>query len=153
MTLEIVKSTYAHAEPIGNNLRRGDWAELFAMGYTSGRHAMLACLKDCPDSVTCLEDGAPIAAWGYKRDDMLCSDTAYLWCMTTPAVERHKRSILRFSRDFCDSLLLHFGRLESAVSPIYPQSERWTRWLGFEPVSRIVLGGAPFDVIVKMREA
>ena len=152
MTLEIVKARPEHAAVIGENMRAGDWSELLHMGYANGTHAVMSCIVDCPDSVVCLEDGVPIAGWGYKRDSMLLADTALLWCITTPAVERHKRELLRWSRDFCDSLLIHFGRLESTVSRIYPQAVRWTEWLGFVPVSEVTANGVVFTIIEKVRE-
>jgi hypothetical protein len=151
MSLVLGRARLSHAAAIGENLRAGDWAELQALGYTRGTDACEACINDCPESITCLEDGVPIAAWGHKPDPMLLSGTALLWCLTTPAVERHKKSILRFSRAWCAELLESFYRLESTTSPIYPQAVRWTSWLGFRPISSITINGVEFNVIEKLR--
>jgi len=141
---------------IGDDLRAGDWNELRHMGYRRGRDAVKLCMDECKASVTAVEDGVPIAAWGYKPDDMLLSGAAYLWCMTTPSVERHKRKILQLSKAFCDDLLQAFARLESTVSPEYPEALRWVTWLGFKPTPgqyELVLNGMKFWNIVLEKDA
>ena len=154
--IHIVPAKIEHAVHLGENLRAGDWLELKHMGYTRGQDAAAACIEDCKASVVALEDGLPIAGWGHKPDDMLIASTAYLWCMTTPAVERYKKAILRLSRDFVADLQLRFERLESTVSPIYPEAMRWTKWLGFKPApgeSTVVLNGVEFINIVRVKGA
>lgn len=155
MSLRIAPAAIEHADAIGGNLRAGDWMEVRAMGYKCGRDALRTCMEAGGEGVTCFEDDAPIAAWGYVPDAMLLASTAYLWCFTTPAVERHKKAILFLSREFTRDLLDRFDRLESTVAPAYEQALRWTRWLGFKPIphnAEVTLRGVLFVNIVLTKE-
>jgi len=155
MSLRIVPCERWHIPLIGNNLRAGEQLEFKAMGYRTGRAAVRACMREHPYSVTCLEDNTPIAAWGYKPDPMILANTAYIWCATTTRVLRHKKMILNLSRDFLDHLHQDFERLESTVSPQYPEAMRWVKWLGFKPTpgeNTQILKGVTFINIVKVRD-
>ena len=151
MTIQVVPFLRMHIAPIAADLRDGDWMELRAMGYKTPLHAVRACADNHPHSVAALDAGLPIAAWGYRPDDLLLSDTAYLWCVTTNAVKAHKKEILRLSRGFVDRLQMQYGRLESTVSPIYPQAMRWVEWLGFKPFSEETRNGVRFINMVRER--
>jgi hypothetical protein len=151
MSLTLVPAELKYADEIGTNLRGGDLLELVCMGYEGGPEAVRALMKRHRHSVVCLEDGRPIAAWGYEPAPYVTLSIAYVWCVTAEGVNRHKKDILAMSRGFVERLQEQFHTLESAVSPEYPQSERWTRWLGFVPVRRFMSGGIPFDVIVRNR--
>jgi hypothetical protein len=151
MTLQLVPAELAHAEAIGANLRAGDLAEILAMGYERGTDAVKHCISTSEDATIVLERGVPIAGFGQQPDAYRMSGTTYVWCMTTPAVERHKKDILWLSREFCAATLQRYFRLISSTSPIYPEAVRWTKWLGFETFSEETVNGVLFYNIVKTR--
>lgn len=75
-------------------------------------------------------DGEMVALWGVQSESLL-SRRGYCWLLTTPAVEDHLFTFVRYSR-------IELARIEGSYDLLYGfvdaanrKSMRWLEWLGF----------------------
>ena len=128
---------------MGSRLRAGDLMECAAAGMT-GYEAITESLKLSALAFGAFDggfDGAPpLALWGVCAQTML-GDHGRLWFLTADGVERHKKLLLRASRDFVQFAESQYPRLEAIVHRDYDAATRWLRWLGFRLEPLPDLGG------------
>lgn len=150
--MRIIEAREGHAQFIGMHMRGMDRREIDALGFASPEDAVRKCIVASSMSFVAInEDEQPIAAWGYREDDMILADSAELWCLTTGFVARSPRSIMHYSRSFVRYVQRRHSNLVALVSCEYEASVRWCEWLGFEPAQIIQAGGLPFYVMRKTR--
>lgn len=74
-------------------------------------------------------NGEIVCAFGVIPPSVL-SSTAYLWSVTTEAVEEHKFIFIRYSQRMIEKVHREFPRLIGHANPNNPKSIKWLRWLG-----------------------
>ena len=112
-----------------DGMRKADRAEVLAFGD--------------PDRILGLTWRATPEVWAaVDREDRLlaCFGVApasvvagvgHPWCLTTPEVERYRRSFLRGSRAMVAWMRQQYRVLEGCVAAEYLTACRWLAWLGF----------------------
>lgn len=87
-------------------------------------------IKEASYVFTAMIDGEPACMWGIYQQTML-SDTAYMWLITTPLVEKHQFFFARRSQIYLQGLKEHFKIIQGHVDARFIRSIRWLKWLGF----------------------
>lgn len=127
-------------QQMGALLREGDRLECEAAGLT-GYAAITESLRASALAFGAFEDKQPLALWGVCAHTLL-GDCGRVWFLTTDGVARHRKLLLRASRDFVDFAEAQYPRLEAIVHRDYDTSTRWLRWLGFRLEPLDAFGGA-----------
>lgn len=120
-------------------LRKSDARECFALGLTPIK-AIKESVEESLASYVILVDDEIVALWGYGTRNMM-NGIAYPWCLTTPALEKHKVYFARGSIAAKRYLLSQFVRLEVLVDAHYLAAQNWLEWLGFSKHPNAILMG------------
>lgn len=147
--IEVVHARFEHVEYLAHNLRAEDRDEIAALDVTP-QEALHVSYSRALECFTCLEDGQPIAMWGLGSDMLLGTDTADLWCLTSPRVLRHRKDILRLSRAFVDGCAKRYRVLTGCVDTRYTAAVRWLHWLGFDIDRQFEVNGVAFYLMQKV---
>lgn len=75
-------------------------------------------------------DGEVACIWGIQPNTML-SDSAYMWLVTTPLVEKHSFIFARRSQIYMEGLRNYYADIYGHVDIRFRRSVRWLNWLGF----------------------
>lgn len=127
---------------MGARLRAGDAAECAAAGL-SGYDAVTTSVRASAFAFGAFDGGTPLGLWGLVTTSMV-GDTARAWFLTAQGTERHRKLLLRQSREFVQFAEGQYPRLEAYVHRDYNTCIRWLRWLGFtvgDPVHDLFDGG------------
>jgi hypothetical protein len=125
VTLE--PGTYEAGLEVFRNLRAEDEWELSRLGDTGSVLAELVGGSDC---TVARVDGAPSCIFGV-RPGRGGVDSAKLWLVTTPLVERKWAHLARMGYDFVQQELRKHGVLECWVLCRNARAVRWLEWMGF----------------------
>lgn len=140
--LDIVQAVEGDCDVLGRILRKEDAEEMAAMGF-DGVEALYYALIASRQAWTALDDGIPIAMWGWSAESLF-SVKASVWLLTSYGVLRHVKPLLRAGKKFVDELSEAFPVLESTGDLTYTGGVALARYLGFEDHEPLVFGGRPF---------
>lgn len=76
-------------------------------------------------------DGEPAVLFGVIPISLL-QGYGSPWVLTTPVIERHRKTFYRLSREVVTRLREHYPMLGSSIYHKFGKSLRWARKLGFE---------------------
>ncbi len=126
----IRKPTYADLDDLFADLRPADRVECEALGLPDWqRHFVLGVEQsDLAWSARC--NGELLAVYGASRHS-LTSTTGAPWLLGTPALDRHRKDLVRIVPPYLEVMLGHFRRLENWVHAGNHRSIRWLKRLGF----------------------
>jgi hypothetical protein len=91
-----------------------------------------------------LLDDAVVCVWGIQAASIL-ANSAYVWLLTSRAVDEHPMLFLRQSKRMREAMLAEYATIEGVVAIDNPRSARWLRWLGAE------LGPSTIDGMLDFR--
>lgn len=117
-----------HIYRLADTLRPGDRREVLAL-CSNVRRAIRDVFRGSFYRRTALVDGEVAAVWGMGGP--LLSDTAQVWMLTTPAVERVPVSYAKLARRGVLEMLAIKPRLEGLVAVDYPEAVGFLRLIGF----------------------
>lgn len=129
MHIAFVPAEAWHAQHVGEQLRAADRAELALMGL-QGPGAALESLRQSVAASTMLLDGEPVALMGLGVVDLV-GGIGCPWMLTTPGVERCRRSFVRAAREMVEQALQITPRLENLVDARYAGAIALAERLGF----------------------
>lgn len=116
-------------------LRWEDEEECRAGGFTpmealrdSVARSTMAFTSEC--------EGEIVAYWGV-REDCIIGGRASVWCLSTPAMDRHPRWAARESLWLLCALMETHYHLSCIVDVEYTRAVRWLEWLGFKRGQKI----------------
>ena len=127
--IRVLPATLAHAAALASRLRPADEAEVRALGerpYEALRTSIVRGLW----ADAYLVDGEVAAIVGLGLSSFL-GGHGVPWLLTSPLVDRHRKTFLRCSRATLARMLAETPRLENRVHAGNAQTIRWLRWLGF----------------------
>ena len=111
------------------NIRYADDAENVAAGYSS-RHAAWRSYRASITSMSAFVDGEMAAMWGMAGSPL--GSVGRPWLMTTPVVERVKKSMVRVGAIEVGRMLEICPRLEGCVDATYLGACRLLEVWGFQ---------------------
>lgn len=137
--MQIVRATNDHANELADNLREADARELGALGVTPSE-ALVESVQSSSHAWAWLgDDGRVIAMFGVAPVSIL-SDTAIVWLLGSPSVDRHAVTFMRICRAYLDYISPTYPRLINYVDARYVRAVAWLRRLGFEVADAEPLG-------------
>lgn len=139
--IEVRAAVMADIDAMAPLLRPGDLAECEAMGLAPD-DALEASLMASNEAWVALEDGKPVAMWGYGVSGLLAD--AEVWLLTSPGVERHKKLFLQMNQQFIAEIMARFGGAVAYVHAEYGRAVKWLAWLGFQRAATVNINGAEF---------
>lgn len=147
----IVPATRAHAEVLGQLMRKGDREEGLALGLEPETAAVLSWERS-EVAYALLFDGEVAAVCGVVPVPGAPFDL--VWILTGRAVDRHPKAYLRASRRILGQLLERYPVLCNSIDARYRGAVRWARWLGVELGEPVPAGpyGIPFRPFVVRRD-
>jgi len=130
--LEIVESTYEHAEYLQNHLRSPDVRECMIHSSTPWRalHYPIT-LKDAV-TFTALHKNTPACMFGVVP--ILNNDewkTGSIWLLGTDEIDKHPKKFLRASKNMLEYFCDRWDMLENVVPVDHTETLQWLAWLGF----------------------
>lgn len=147
--ISVVRASERHCDYVAAHMRPEDAAEAAAFGLTP-LNALRDSLVGAAVAETALVHSVPCAMWGANPITTLTGD-ALLWMLGTAEVPRHKRALLRMSREFVDRVAAKYDPLYCVVNADYASSIRWVKWLGFREISRPRAGNVPVITFERRR--
>lgn len=151
---QVVGALSEHVEPIAQNARAADFAELLAAGGVSPSEAMLMGLSTSTAARTGLIDGEPVCMFGISPASLL-TGVGVPWMIGTDRLERYQFAFLRRCRGELMDMGQGYTWLVNWVDDRNTCAIRWLRWLGFtihdpEPYGVALLPFRRFDM--KLRD-
>jgi hypothetical protein len=126
----IVEATLEHAALLALSMRSEEQAEVFAsLGFTPEEaltHAIGASEEAYAaflgDTILCIFGITPYA---------LVTQTASPWMLTSDAMPKHPRLLLKYTKLAIERWLERYPILINYIDARYEPSLRWARWAGF----------------------
>lgn len=125
---EIVAADISHVYSLARTLRAKDRMEVLAL-CSNVRRAMRGVFRSSFYRRTALVDGDVAAMWGMGCP--LLSDTAQVWMLTAPPVERVPVSYARLARQGVLDMLAVRRCLRGLVAADYPEAVGFLQLIGF----------------------
>ncbi len=131
-------------EALAANPNPKDEQEVRDIYCMSFKRALRRSIEGSPEPFVIVGSaGQPLAAIGVSQACVL-DDHGSPWMLGSAEVPKHKKALLRFSRDWVEYQKTKYERLENIVPADYPEAIRWLKWLGFailppEPLQNGVL--------------
>jgi len=143
--IRILPATLAHAAALAPRLRPADEAEVRALGERPYEALRTSIARGLWAEAYLVDDEvAAIVGLGLSS---FAGGHGVPWLLTSPLVDRHRKTFLRCSRATLARMLAETPLLVNWVHAENLQAIRWLRWLGFdvsaEPVA-LPPHGAPF---------
>lgn len=125
----LVPAALRHATELARTMRQADAEEVLAIGFESTDEALFRSLEVSWRAWTLLLEGQVGAMAGLV---LTSDDSGVLWCLTSPAVERHKLTFHRTARFILSEVLGFVHRLSNHVDARHTRALAWLGRLGFE---------------------
>lgn len=129
--IEIVRYRPEHGDYVARRMRYIDRKEIYYMSALQPRSAVAVTTAHAVAAWTALVDGVPACIFGITRATRL-SDVGVPWLLATDEMEKHRREIIRQSRDYYQRFVDCFPKMENHVLAENARVVRWLRWLGFD---------------------
>ncbi|MGF6764066.1 hypothetical protein P3T24_004397 [Paraburkholderia sp. GAS33] len=126
---EIVRATKTHALMMAPHVRAAEVREIMD---AEGMTPVELLVRDMDRSVSAwswIIDGDVACMFGVVAD-VLLSDVAYPWFLSTPLVDENAVAFARACRRHLPELLGVHAKLAGMVDARYELSVRWLQWLG-----------------------
>ena len=122
-----------HAKYLSGRLRAADVEEIEAASGRTPEAALFYSLGASDEDMrwACLYDGLPVALFGVGG---VRPDAGSVWLLGSDELTRPAKTFLRLSREYVDLMHTRYPLLFNRVDDRHRESQRWLRWLGFEPV-------------------
>lgn len=130
MRVAVVPGTIAHARSIVHDMRLPSTYEVERAGLDPSRTVEDA-VRRAALTWAGMIDGELVCLGGVEQTTIL-SDSAYLWLITTKAVEAHPFIFVRRSQMVLEAILEQYRMVYGVVDKDFTRSIMWLRWLGFE---------------------
>lgn len=130
MRIAVVPGTIAHACTIAREMREVSTADVERVGLDPNK-AILDAMKRASMTWAGTIDGKLVCLGGVEQASIL-SDSAYLWLITTKAVEDHSFIFVRRSQMVVEALMEQYRMIYGMVDKDFARSIQWLKWLGFE---------------------
>lgn len=85
-------------------------------------------------------DEKPVALWGFWKSSLM-DDSAFIWMVTTNAVEEHQFTFVRHGRILLDMMLQKCKVVYAIVHPEFHRSHRFLKFFKFETVDPVEVNG------------
>jgi hypothetical protein len=125
--IQVLETKAQHVRDIALRMRLEEGIERVGLDKEK---IIRGAVKDASYTFTAMIDNEPACMWGIYQQTML-SDTAYMWLITTPLIEKHQFVFARRSQIYLQGLKQHFNVIQGHVDARFSRSIRWLRWLGF----------------------
>ncbi|MEP3275330.1 MAG: hypothetical protein ABJN26_16085 [Stappiaceae bacterium] len=129
--ITVRKSVVGDIDPIAQNMRAADRAEVWAASRRTPRRALEFSLRNSSVAFTGLADGTPFVMFGVGEQSRLLG-VGVPWLLGTEQIEKHAVHFLRQSHLWSAVLQQNFRVLKNHVDNRNTLSIRWLKWLGFE---------------------
>lgn len=131
MRCALVPVTRSHVDAVASKMRTCDRAEIWASSHSAPRAALRRGVAASSMTLTGIVDGRPVCVMGVAPASLL-SGIGTPWMLSTAALERAARPMLRLSLPLIDAMNERFPRLVNYVDNRNVKTIRWLDWLGFE---------------------
>lgn len=111
-------------------LREADVLECLAGGI-SPELAVKRSVQQSNNAFAVYADEKLLCLWGLRFEDRTKQE-AWMWLLSTPAVEDYKVAFARASRRMLDILLSESPVIKVLVHTQHEVAVRWLKWLGFQ---------------------
>lgn len=132
-----------HADLLVDLMAEKDLAAFRALGAGDPASVVRGGIARSCDGWCAMAGEEPLCIGGIVPASII-GDQGYPWMVSQPALDRHKKALLRLSRARLAELRRRYVLLTNSVSCDYPKSLRWLAWLGFEigPLDHLSSGAA-----------
>jgi len=111
------------------NIREADIQEIWKSHHIKPRAALLGGFKESELCFTIERNKTPIAMFGIYPQTLL-GNSAMVWLLASPELEKVQRAFIKRSRYFIKGMLQRYSILENWVDAKNTQSIKWLRWCG-----------------------
>lgn len=129
MTLHVKEITVDTLPEFGT-LRHADEVECAAGGMT-GREAIDKSLRASFLAYAIYGNEELLAFWGF-RPATLTGNSAAMWMMSFPGMDKHQVAFARYSMRVVQDMLDIYGELFVTVHYAHTLARKWLHWLGFK---------------------
>jgi len=131
---------------LASNLREADIQEIWKSHHIKPRAALLGGFKESELCFTIERQEQPIAMLGVMPPQTLLGNSAIIWLLASPELEKVQRAFIKRSRYFIKGMLQRYSMLENWVDNENKKSIEWLKWCGFTLESPKPYGveGKPF---------
>ena len=133
---------------VAKNIREEDKREVISQGYNNQAEALKNSYNSSRFRFTVELKGKPVAMFGLVEVD---KNTANIWLLGTPGLERMKKSFVIASRETIVGFLKEYPVLFAQVDARYTKTRRWLEWLGAVDGGPYKLNGIDFNNFVFRR--
>jgi hypothetical protein len=115
---------------LANNLRESDTQEIWKSHHIKPEAALLGGFQESELCFTVERNEKPIAMFGICPPQTLLGNSAIIWLLASPELEKVQRAFIKRSRYFIKEMLQRYSMLENWVDVKNIQSIKWLRWCG-----------------------
>ncbi len=127
--VKIIPAEYRHCKMIIGNLRERD-RHIFDT-YENPEFIIQQELLKSNSCFSGFINGEIVCMWGIHVSTLL-NDEAYIWMLTTKAIEDNIFTFIRQSKKLLNNILAECSLVRGYVVADNTRSIRWLKWLGFK---------------------
>lgn len=128
---------------VARHMREADAQEVRASHDNDPLDALKYAVYGSEEAYTAFIDDEPVAIFGVAGGSVMTPFVSP-WMLGTTKLEKHKKEILRESREVMRAWRSEYTRMENFVDARNKVSVRWLKWLGFSIQDAEPYG--PFDM-------
>lgn len=139
--ITVCSPLFSDAEYIAEHMREADRFELSAHGREP-LEALEDGMNDSQFSLTVLREDRPVLMFGVAPG--IEPGHGIIWLLSTDELLDMKKSFLRHSKEWLETLGLGYSYLSNVVDARNTVHVRWLKWMGMEFLGTISVNGHPF---------
>jgi hypothetical protein len=143
MKITIEKTKLDDIKKVAAALRDEDFCEAMAQ-HGDAMMALSVSAEKSDVCCTLFVDNIPCAIYGRVAASIL-GDSANIWLLGTPELNKIKKSFMRISKHVINDWLKEYPVLWAQVDGRYGKTHRWLKWLGFQKFPGYELHGVEFN--------
>lgn len=122
-------SVLSDAESLSSVLREEDKLEVLATGFESPYQALKSSFDRSDISITIVHNNEVIGMFGIVPESLM-SDSATVWMLGSPGINKIKKTFVKLTRTFIDTFLTRYPILENWVDARYEKAISWLKTAG-----------------------